>query len=120
MYDQCMKCLLRAGLGVFSALACCSCSLPQQRADFDSIDPQERTLATIEAARSGDSASVPALIDQLESEDPGIRMLAIRSLERITGETKGFDYAAPEPARRQAVRIWRQTLASEGGQVVVK
>jgi hypothetical protein len=83
-----------------------ACSLPAQRADFDSVDPQERTLAVAQAARTPRQADLPRLVTQLNSEDPAIRLLAIRTLERETGETFGYDHAAPEAARRQSVGRW--------------
>ncbi|MDX2115875.1 MAG: HEAT repeat domain-containing protein [Planctomycetota bacterium] len=87
------------------------CSLPAQRADFRSPDPQERTLAIARAARTQDPTSVPALISQLESEDPADRMFAIRALERTTGQTLDYRYDDPEPARREAVDRWVRWVA---------
>lgn len=82
------------------------CSLPGQRADWASTDPAERTLAIGRAARAPDDESTRRLIVLLESDDPCERMLAIESLRRATGETFGFDYAAPERERRSAVARW--------------
>lgn len=83
------------------------CSMPAQRADFSSNDPQERTLAVAKAARDEDRRSVPQLIQVLQSTDPAERMLAIETLERITGQTLGFEYWAPAPARREAIERWQ-------------
>jgi hypothetical protein len=93
------------------------CSLPEQRADFNSVDPQERTLATLKAAETGDRAAIPQLIQQLASDDPALRMLAIRTLERLTGQTLGYEHAAPEPQRREAIvrwRDWQRAADSQG------
>lgn len=83
-----------------------ACSLPARQADFRSNDPQERTLAVAQAARDPDGASVPQLIQMLQSSDAAERMLAITTLERITGETLGYEYSAPESARRAGVARW--------------
>lgn len=93
------------------------CSLPAQRADFASIDPQERTLAIGQAASSGDQAAASKLIQQLSSDDPATRMLAIAALAELTGETKGYDYAGPEPQRREAVERWEAWQQASAGSI---
>lgn len=84
------------------------CALPEQRADFNSPDPTERTLAVGHAAVDPDPATIPELIGLLESEDPAERMLAIRTLEIQTGQTLGYEYTASEPSRHQAVQRWAE------------
>jgi HEAT repeat protein len=65
-------------------------------------------MAAITAAGTGeDESAIPELIRMLESTDPGARLLAIRSLERLTGQTLGYDYAAPRWARSAAVERWK-------------
>lgn len=105
----------RVGWGLFAAVLG-GCSLPGQKADFTSVDPQERTLAALEAARTGDRSAVPNLIEQLESEDPAERMVAIRTLESLTGQTLGYDHAASEPQRTQAIVRWKEWARSTTGQ----
>lgn len=58
------------------------------------------------AASTGDRSSIPGLIERLSSSDPAERLLAIRSLERLTGETKGYDHAANPQKRAQAIERW--------------
>lgn len=91
---------------------CCGmligCSQPSRRADFSSVDPSERTLAIGHAARDRDEGSIRSLIALLDSNDPAERMAAIRTLERLTGQTLGYDHAAPESARREAVARWEE------------
>lgn len=58
------------------------------------------------AASTGDKSSIPGLIERLSSNDPAERLLAIRSLERLTGETKGYDHAASPQKRNQAIERW--------------
>lgn len=92
------------GLALIGAVS--GCSLPERRADFDSIDPSERTLALARAAAAPDERMVDRLIVMLDSDDPAERMLAIRALENSTGETFGYHYAASEASRRAAVQRW--------------
>ncbi len=98
--------MLRARLTLVASAALVGCSLPGQRADFASRDPAERTLAVARAAETTDPESLPALIRLLESDDPAERMLALRALEKRTGQTLGYDHCDSEPRRAEAVRRW--------------
>ena len=71
-----------------------------------SPDPAERRQAMILAANAKDRSAVPDLIARLDSDDPGERFLAIGALERITGQTLGYDYAGSRKERARAVGEW--------------
>lgn len=73
---------------------------------FESPQPAARVDAILEAAARGDQGAVRDLIVMLDSDDPLTRMLAIRTLERLTGESMGYAHDAPEPQRRAAVDRW--------------
>ena len=60
----------------------------------------------MDAAREGDLSAIPDLIGLLDSDDSLVRMVAIRSLERLTGQTLGYDHAVPEWRRDEAVERW--------------
>jgi len=83
------------------------CSPPVE-VGFDSRDPQGRTIALARAADSDDEASVPEMINLLNSADSAQRMLAIRALERRTGETFGYRHYAPEDERLEAQSRWAE------------
>ena len=84
------------------------CSLPEERADFDSISPAEQTRAIVDAARDRDRAAIPDLINELESSDPAARMLAIATLRELTNQDLGYHPTAAESERRLAIVRWRQ------------
>jgi len=73
---------------------------------FDSPAPTKRIDAIVQASELQDTDSLGRLIEQLESEDPAARMLAIRALEIRTGTTLGYDHAAPRWQRIEAVNRW--------------
>lgn len=73
---------------------------------FDSPVPAYRMDAAVDAAREGDRSAIPDLIGLLDSDDSLVRMVAIRSLERLTGQTLGYDHAASEWRRDEAVERW--------------
>jgi hypothetical protein len=83
---------------------------------FDSPEPGKRIEAATEAARRRDTGAIRPLISMLDSDDPAARMVAIRALERITGQTHGYDHAAPEDERRRAVERWMEWEARRGAQ----
>jgi hypothetical protein len=89
------------------------CSYPPP--DFDSPDPGARLYAITDAARTDNKASIPALIASLDSDDPAVRMFAIRTLEKFTGQTLGYDHAAPEWERKPAVDRWINWYQSQPG-----
>ncbi len=88
----------------------CGPSMPR---GFSSPEPAARMDAIVAAARENDRSAVPKIVPMLESDDPATRLLAIRTLERLTGQTLGYDYAAPEARRDEAVERWRR-YAAEG------
>jgi hypothetical protein len=83
-------------------LAACA----QPPGGFDSPVPSERIRAASAAAERGDQSSIPDLIRLLESDDPLVRMTSIRALERLTGQTLGYEHSAPEPQRQEAIARW--------------
>lgn len=74
--------------------------------DFRSAEPAARNAAIVDAAANSRNESVPDLILQLRSDDPVTRMLAIRTLEQLTGQTHGYNYADTEVMREKAIRVW--------------
>ncbi|MCH9057864.1 MAG: hypothetical protein IIB55_04460 [Planctomycetes bacterium] len=82
---------------------------------FDSPVPANRMDAAVDAAAEGDRSAIPDLIGLLDSDDSLVRMVAIRSLERLTGQTLGYDHAAPEWRRDEAVERWVAWALAEAG-----
>lgn len=73
---------------------------------FDSPEPAAQLRASVKAAHADDRAAIPNLIEQLQSDDPLVRMVAIRTLEQMTGQTLGYDYAVPAWQRQDKVKAW--------------
>lgn len=110
-----MRFLLTICCAVAAPLAGCSASAP---ATFDTDAPDGRIEAIVAAARHNDRSTLRDLIDQLDSDDPAVRMLSIRSLQRMTGQTMGYRHSDPDHNRREAVDrwvAWAEGEHSEGG-----
>lgn len=77
---------------------------------FDAPSEIRRQDAIILAAEQQDRSpeTIRGLIEQLDSYDPATRLLAILTLERLTGQTHGYDFAASEWEREHAMLAWVQ------------
>lgn len=114
--------MIRLTALLFAALLAASCAGVGPEPGFRSSDPIERVRALAEAIDATDHASIPELIAMLDADDPAVRMLAIRGLERLTGESRGFRWDDPQPQRDAAieewVRWWRSTGAARNADTV--
>jgi HEAT repeat protein len=81
-------------------------------ADFNSPEPAARNAAIVRAAQTKDQTAIPDLVRMLESDDPTTRVLAIRTLERLTGQTLGYHPQADEQSRKKAVADWAAWCAN--------
>lgn len=95
-------------LAVLFPLAALAGCIPQPAPGIDSPEPALRLDAIRAAVARHDQAAVPPLIALLDSDDPATRLFAIRALENLTGETLGYDYAAPERERNEAAARWAE------------
>ena len=84
-------------------------------ASFDDPTPQARIEAIERAGASGDRSALPRIVENLSSDDAAVRMAAIGALRRITGETLGYRFDAPEIERRAAIDRWKAWLAAGPG-----
>ncbi len=81
---------------------------------FDSPAPSKRLDAIIAASDLEDDESLVKLVEELRSPSGAERMFAIRSLERRTGETLGYEHAGEEWARIEGFGRWIEYLESQG------
>ena len=79
---------------------------------FDSPEPAARNAAIVHAASSNDQTAIPDLVRLLESDDPATRLLAITTLERLTGETHGYIARDRSSNRAVAVKAWQDAIAA--------
>ena len=88
---------------LLAPLASCG---PTIHADFDSAEPAARNAAIVNAAKTLDRDAVPDLVRMLDSDDPATRLLAIDTLDRITGERLGYEFQGTHREREAAVQRW--------------
>jgi len=98
-----------------------ACAPPVSEGGFDAPDPASKMYAIEDAVRRNDCTELASIVEQLDSDDPAVRLVAISALERMTGETHGYLHYATREEREQAVRRWveecqrRETAAGESG-----
>ncbi len=97
--------LLGVGLG-----AVVSCAPDGTRRQLYAPSAFDRSRAAIQSAEARDADAIPLLVNQLEDHDAAVRLFAIQALQRISGETLGFEYYAPPDRRATAVARWRAVL----------
>jgi HEAT repeats len=86
------------------------CSAPPSAGGFDSPDPAAKLYAIRRAGKERNRAAIPDLVQQLQSDDPAVRMFAIAALEKITGQRLGYNPYAPPDERDGAVEKWVQAV----------
>ncbi len=109
--------MIAGSVGV-TALVTTGCGPPATEARFDSANPAAKLYAIEKAARSGDTSALPQLVEQLDSDDPAVRLLAIEALRRLTGEDYGYAHDDPPPLRRAAIKRWVAALEPSAQQRV--
>jgi len=103
-------------LGLAASLAGCG-GIPRAQRVVTNPDPTAKIPAIKASVQTNDTAVVRQLIKDLESDDPAVRFYAIGGLQRLTGQTFGYQYYADEQNRAAAVQRWKAWLAGwEAGQ----
>ena len=96
-----------------TALLLGACAPSATEARFDSPHPASRLYAIEKAMKGGDTSAIPRIVEQLDSDDPVVRMMAIEALKVLNdGETFDYRYDDPQPQRRAAIRRWVQSVES--------
>lgn len=73
-------------------------------------NPEVRVQAMMEAADRKDSKALPYIVENLGSDDGDVRLFAGMTLQKITGQTMGYNFYAPRAERDAAIGRWRQWL----------
>ena len=89
-------------IGVGLCCTACSGSAPI----VHDVHAAGRVPALGEAVRTEDEAALRRAVEQLDADDPLIRMMAITSLQRRTGRDLGYDFADGPSGRRDGVQRW--------------
>jgi len=94
--------MIAAAVLLFAA----GCTAPEPRPDFDAAVAASRIAAIEQALCSRDASRTPQIVEQLDSDDRAVRLMAISALEILTGRTYGYHYDDPPSLRGQAIERW--------------
>lgn len=83
-----------------------ACAPPVSEGGFNAPDPASKIYAIEDAVRQNDRSELPYIVEQLDSDDPAVRLVAITALQRMTGKTYGYHHYAPRREREESVRRW--------------
>jgi len=106
-------------LGVVLAAVAAGCANDRPRPISPSDDlfdpnPARRVQAVSHVRRTGATDHVPTLIELLDDEDEGVRMLAGSTLVDLTGRDSGYRPYLDPGERRAQVEDWRRWWAARG------
>jgi hypothetical protein len=101
------------------------CGGPTPRG-LDDDDAAVRITTMREIARTGsldagagrkrvDDVTLGKLVGQLDDDDPAVRLYAIEALERLKGDTLGYQYFDDDADRAEALQRWEDWLAARLG-----
>lgn len=93
------------------ALLAGGCRAAKPDPDVRHPDPSVKIPAMKTAVRQQDRAAIAQLIEDLDSDDPAVRLYAIGALRRMTGEDHGYRYWDDSMGRAPAIARWREWLA---------
>lgn len=106
------------GLTVVGLVCLPGCNQSAKRRQLTSPYPLDRVRAAVQLAEAGDTQAVDLLIELLADRDRGVRLYTILALERLCGETYGYNYYDSELLRAAAIARWRE--ARQRGEVAVR
>lgn len=66
-----------------------------------------------QAAIKKDRSALPALVAELDNDDPAVRLFAIQALEKFAGERFGYEYYLDEDQRKPALAKWQEWLKQQ-------
>jgi len=105
--------IVRGGAILACGLMAGSCTPAATEGGFDSPNPAARLQAIEQAARAGDRTAIAQLVEQLDSDDSAVRLMAIITLQRLTGRTFGYRHHDPPDARNSAIERWVRAVQAD-------
>lgn len=112
--DPCTRASAAASaLAALSLWACLGCAPSATEGGFKNPAPGAQVYAIESAVREERKQQIPEIVECLRSDDDLVRMMAIGALERMTGQTLGYDFADPLPLRLEGYRRWREWVVAQ-------
>lgn len=87
-----------------------ACTPPASEGGFDSDNPASKLYAIRRAADHDDRSAIPKIVEQLDSDDPAVRLMAIEALERLTGTKLDYNPYGSDEARLPSIEAWERAV----------
>lgn len=101
---------VRASILMLGGLTC-ACTAPREPLVVTNPDPSVKIPAIKASVEAKDLTAARQMIKDLDSDDPAVRFYSIGGLQRLTGETFGYQYFMDDEQRAAAVGKWKAWLA---------
>src|SRR5947208_1581260 len=95
------------------ALVGLSCTAPQPAPNIADPEASIKIAGIRRAADRKDRSALPALVAELNNDDPAVRLFAIEALERFAGERFGYEYYLDEEGRKPFIARWQEWLKQQ-------
>lgn len=95
------------------ALGGLSCTAPQPAPNIADPEAAIKIAGIKQAVAKKDRSALPALVAQLDSDDPAVRFFAIEALEKFAANRFGYEYYFDEEQRKPALERWQQWLKEQ-------
>lgn len=95
--------LIVAGAGIG-----CGSRGNSERGGFDSDNPATKLYAI----RQANHEDLSQLVEQLDSDDPAVRMMAIQSLQRLTNTRLDYNPYGSIVSRRLQIKAWTKAIVN--------
>jgi len=96
-------------LGTLPLAGCLPSQQHPAKANLRAADTPSRVPAIVDAAET-DDPPLAELVHALSDDDPAVRLFAIQSLQRRTGQTLDYRYYESDEKRQPAINRWHVWL----------
>ena len=104
---------LLAGMMLAAVVLFGGCSEPTGPRTVTSNELSVKIPAYKRAVAQKDTSAEAEWVRGLDDDDAAVRMYAIQSLHRLTGQDLGYHYYQDKEARRPAVERWKKWLSEQ-------
>ena len=109
--------MLKRGLREMLLIAClgmiAGCQDSRGPVSITSDDPDLQILAIKQDAASNGRKDIPAMVADLDSDDPAIRFYSIGALKELTHDDMGYHYYQTDEERAPAFSRWKNWLKQQ-------
>jgi hypothetical protein len=89
------------------------CTAPESSPNIADPETAVKIAGIRQAVDHKDRRALPALVAELNNDDPAVRLFAIEALEKFAGERFGYEYYLDEEQRKPFLAKWQEWLKQQ-------